>query len=100
MMGSKAGVYAVVALVLGFVLISVIPSSLEELGGGKRAILPPRASVDENQKFGLGESQDLETLGPERLSAGISDGAMAFGIWIFDLFIALGIYLILKRRLN
>lgn len=99
-MGSKTGVYAVVALVLGFVLISVVPSSLEDLGRGGLAIHPPRASVDENQKFGLGEGQDLDSVGTERLSAGISDGAMAFGIWIFDLLVALGIYLILKRRLS
>lgn len=99
-MGPKAGVYAVVALVLGFVLISVVPSSLVDLGEGKQSIPPPRASVEENQKFGLGESQDLDSVESELNSVSIFDGAMAFGIWIVDLFIALGIYLILKSRLN
>jgi len=100
MMGSKAGIYAFVALVLGFVLISVVPSSLVDLGEGKRSISPPRASVDDNEKFGLGESQGLEAVESELNSASILDGAMALGIWIVDIFIALGIYLILKRLLN
>ena len=104
-MESKSAVYAVLAVAIGYLLISVVPNRLEDLGGGKP---PIRAPAEE--AFGLGDEESksiesaeeglrIESAEPRFSTGGVWGGAYALGLWVVNLLIALGAYLVVKRRL-
>lgn len=110
----KAFVYAMLAVTFGYLLISVAPSRLVDLGGRPPAIMAP---AEEPSKFGVDEEaskgfegdeheeiaeEDQALIGTEPgLSAGgFWDGAYAVGMWMVDVMLALGVYLAVKRRLS
>lgn len=94
MMESKAVIYAVLAVAIGYLLISVVPNRLT-------AIQEEPSRSDREEVFGLEEKPSIK--GPEPLpptQRGVWDVAQALGIWIVDLMIALGVYFAVKRRLS
>ena len=97
MMESKVAVYAVLAVALGYLLISVVPNRLVDLGGETPPIPAP---AEEVYGFGDEERQAIKGVEPRLSTGGMWDGAFALGIWMVDLLIALGVYLAVKRRLS
>jgi len=103
-MESKAVVYAVLAVALGYLLISAVPNQLVTLGGEKGLVTieeetqraPPESlelSGEKAQTYG-----DLETQPPP--PKGLWREAAAIGVWIIDLLIALGAYFAARRWLS
>jgi len=93
MMESKAIIYAVLAVALGYLLISVVPSRL--------AAVPEENLRSEREAFSLAEAPPVagsEAQPPPE--SGIWSITQTLGVWIVDLMIALGVYLIVKRRLS
>lgn len=95
-MESKAAVYAVLAVALGYLLISVVPNRLVDLEGETPPLPAPAEEV-----YGLDDEKRLATKGvePQVSRGGVWGWAFAFGVWMVDLLIALGIYFAVKRRL-
>jgi len=117
MMESKAVIYAVIAVALGYILISAVPDRLASLqgvmqrGGAKdmeSLVLEEPESTDSESRDALDES--ISTLSDELTAdiaeleiaapGGVWDGAIALGVWMINLMIALSVYFIVKRRLS
>ena len=117
MMESKAVIYAVIAVALGYILISAVPDRLASL----QRVTQPRGA-EEMESLVLEEPESTESESRDALDESISalsedltadvaelekaaprgvwDGAIALGVWMINLMIALGVYFIVKRRLS
>ena len=94
MMESKAIIYAVLAVALGYLLISVVPSRLA-------AVPEENLRSERGDAFSLAEAPPVagsEAQPPPE--SGIWSITQTLGVWIVDLMIALGVYLVVKRRLS
>ncbi len=130
MMNSKAVLYAVFAVALGYLLISVVPTKLSppespmltERAFSTESGEPPQPAPDESiegipdtAKEDLGEvesdiagnasSSSAAEAAKEAAEAAKSAAAplsnfLGYMLWIADLFIALGVYVVAKRRLT
>lgn len=96
-MESKTVLYVVLAVFLGYFLISDIPSRLASLPEETPRSVPEEVlGLDLEEPLAKGLEPPL--LGPA--SRGVWDGAVALGIWIVDLMVALGVYFVVKRRIS
>lgn len=95
MMTSRAVVYAVLAVALGYLLISIIPATLIP---HEKEILRPS-----DEKSPLAEAPGESTFKRSeetQIGKGVTwNEALKFSFLIIDLLIALGIYFIARRRL-
>ena len=115
-MKSKAVVYTVLAVALGYFLISAVPDQLEtfqgvrQRGGAKETegltVEVPETTGSDSKAL-LDESisslDSAITEGTETEEAaigGVRDGAVTVGLWMINLMIALAVYFIVKRRLS
>jgi len=108
----KATVYAVLAVALGYLLISIAPSRLADLGRPQALTAPAGEpsgfGVEEAPKSVEGDrsqesAEGVQSLGdaePGLSAGGLWDGAYAVGMWMVDLMLALGVYLAVRRRLS
>jgi len=94
-MNSKMTVYMVVAVALGYLLVSTVPATL----------MPPRMeamrSPTEDEPV-LGAKPEMDIQESEAVLTGpptVWDGVSQIGFWFLDLLIAFGVYFIAKRRL-
>jgi hypothetical protein len=101
-MNTKVFTYAVLAIALGYLLTSVLPSALVPemppvlLENGEEPLI--REATPESESEMLGE-QDL---GEEEQTLDVVrsvDDIFQYGYLVLDLFIALGIYFVARRRL-
>ena len=115
-MKSKAVVYTVLAVALGYFLISAVPDQMETLQGVRQrggsveseslAVEAPESTVKSEAEpdelaSGLSEAVTADIAEPEEVAlGGVRDGAVAIGVWVINLMIALGVYFIVKRRLS
>jgi hypothetical protein len=93
-MNSKITVYMVVAVALGYLLVSTVPNTL----------MPPRMeelrSPTEDEQI-LGAKPKMEIQGSETKLLGqptIWDSVSQIGFWLVDLLIAFGVYFIARRK--
>ena len=116
---SKMFVYAVIAVALGYLLVSTVPEQLAALQGETmRAVTEPKITGEETERL----SEEVEPLNEEtydaaksaadaakaaaeeaEVTAGLSKGvdiAATISLWTVNLLIALGVYFIAKRRLS
>jgi len=117
MMESKAVIYTVLAIALGYFLISAVPERLEALqgmnlrGGAEEmegiVVEAPKSTDSESLAApdeavsSLGDDVIAESAEPEEVAlGGVREGALALGVWMINLMIALGVYFIVKRRLS
>lgn len=116
MMNSRAMVYAVFAVAVGYLLISAVPGELslmvgpsvraaggeEMLGGGELVTAPPPGgeppgTLEEAPEM-QGESADSTKSPTEAMrGAGWLDPT-TYGYFFVDLLIALGVYMVAKRH--
>ena len=126
-MESKTLVYAVLAISLGYLLVSVVPSQLTppmygESAGDPEMLQAPRPKPEDDSSEivtapsteGDGtfskdaaetqeDSSAARASSDEALAAGGSSGNLVvsvFGTWSFNLIIALGVYFIARRRFS
>lgn len=117
MMQSKAVVYTVLAVALGYFLISTVPDRLETLQGMRQrggaveseslAVEAPESNdsktlsaIDESVSS-LRDSVTVDETETEKVAfGGVRDGAITVGLWMVNLTIALAVYFIVKRRLS
>lgn len=99
-MNTKVLTYAVLAVALGYLLTSVVPSALVPetppvfLESGEEPLI--REAPPESESEVLGD-QDLGAEGQDVVRS--VDDVFQYGYLVLDLFIALGIYFIARRRL-
>jgi len=104
-MREKATVYILLAITFGYVLTSVVPSTLFPEEKQSFALKENSATVEEEIFPEVEEpaltldvqgarSNDAES----RTSAQASQGIWQYGVWIFDLLIALAVYFVAKRK--
>lgn len=116
-MGNKALVYAVLAISLGYLLVSAVPSQLAppmfgesiedtellKAPGLERAEAPTEgATVPATDPDGM-FSRDAASAQSAASAAESGSGNLAisvFGTWGFNLVIALGVYFIARRRFS
>jgi hypothetical protein len=95
-METRLVTYAVLAIAIGFALVSVLPMQLETLGGGQRSAQesPVEGAIKLN-------SQDAQVQGsaPEQFSAAQPAEPFTLGVFAVDLLIAVAVYFVAKRRL-
>jgi hypothetical protein len=93
-METRLVTYAVLAIAIGFALVSVLPMQLETFGGGQRSA--QESPVEGTIKL---NSQDAQVQGsaPEQFS-GQSAEQFTFGVFAIDLLIAVAVYFVAKRR--
>jgi len=117
MMESKVVIYTVIAVALGYLLISAVPDRLASLQRVTRprgaedmesVVVEEKESTESESRVAPDESisafgdeltaevSELEKAAP----GGVWDGAIALGVWMINLMIALGVYFIVKRRLS
>jgi hypothetical protein len=126
-MENKAIVYAVLAISLGYLLVSAVPSQLAppmfgEPAGDSEMLRAPgpehveaptesaSAPATESDKTfsgdaatAQGDATAAEGTSDEALAAGGGSGPLVvsvFGTWSVNLFIALGVYFIARRRFS
>lgn len=93
-MNSKVVVYAVLAVALGYFLISTAPAIMTP------PEREPTFAGDEGKPL-LGAPEESDIRGPEDQPSKknqIWNEAFQFSVWIINLFIALGVYMVAKRR--
>jgi len=96
MMVPKTAVYAVLAVALGYLLVSAVPNRLATMQRGTRPLPEGR-----DEAYGLrGEAAGSRKGVEPQLSPSSSGGVLALGLWMVDLLIALGVYFVVKRRLS
>lgn len=93
-MHTKITVYAVLAIALGYLLVSIVPGGLipkgeEVLYADEGARLPQK----DKQAAGI---EDFEA--PKTTKRGFWYEASQFSVWIINLMIALGVYFVARRR--
>ncbi len=99
-MNTKVFTYAVLAVALGYLLTSVVPSALVPetppvfLESGEEPLIKEATPESESEVLGV---PDLDAEGKEVVPS--LDDALQYGYLVLDLFIALGIYFIARRRL-
>ena len=116
-MKSKAVVYTVLAVALGYFLISAVPDQMETLQGVRQrggsveseslSVEVPESTdskspsaLDESVSI-LEDSVTVEEIETEKVAlGGVRDGAITVGLWMTNLMIALAVYFIVKRRLS
>jgi hypothetical protein len=112
MMESKAVVYAVLAVAIGYLLVSAVPNRLTALRGDSIRSIPEEikspeveGSVTDNESLkAYGEetapSEDKTTGGsePELVAHRGGNWVNVLGVWFINLFIALGIYFTIRHR--
>jgi hypothetical protein len=114
-MESKAVVYTVLAVAIGYLLVSAVPDRLTALRGdsirsGSKATKSPEVdeSLTDNESM---KAYGEETVAGEDKTTGVSepeqvahrggwDWANVLGIWFINLIIALGAYFAIKHRLS
>jgi hypothetical protein len=98
-MGSKTAVYAILAVALGYILISTVPDQIVVVEEGSQ---PVRAVPEKAE--GLATESDTFTDEKMHLPSSSSftlwDGAYTIGLWIINLLLALGVYFLVKRRIS
>jgi hypothetical protein len=124
-MENKVLVYAVLAISLGFLLVSEVPNQLAppmfgEPAGDSEILRAPGQEIAEapadsiaapagepNEKFSAdaataqGDASTARGASEEALAAGGGSGNLmisVFGTWGFNLIVALGVYFIARRR--
>jgi len=99
MMGSKTAVYAVLAVALGYVLISAVPDQIVAV---RERSQPVQAVPEEAKGLASGELDTFAGEKPPPLPSGFNlwDGASLLGLWLVNLLVALGVYFLVKRRLS
>jgi hypothetical protein len=114
MMESKAVVYAVLAVAIGYLLVSAVPNRLTALRGDSIRSIPEEIQspevegivTDKESLKSYGEetsaSKDETTGGlePELVSNRGGAWVNVLGVWFVNLSIALGIYFAVKHRLS
>jgi hypothetical protein len=99
-MNTKVFTYAVLAVALGYLLTSVVPSALVPetpsvfLESGEEPLIREVPPESESEVLGV---PDLDAEGKEVVRS--LDDTLQYGYLVLDLFIALGIYFIARRRL-
>lgn len=94
-MNSKMTVYMVVAVALGYLLVSTVPNTL----------MPPRmealrSPTEDEQILGAKPEMEVQESEAKLLSQPtIRDSVSQIGFWLVDLLIAFGVYFIARRRL-
>jgi len=118
-MENKVLVYAVLAISLGFLLVSEVPNQLAppmfgEPAGDSEILRAPGQEIAEvpadsiatpagepNEKFSADSAAAQGDASEEALAAGGGSGNLmisVFGTWGFNLIVALGVYFIARRR--
>jgi len=104
-MRKKATVYILLAISFGYLLTSVVPSALFPEERQSFALKENSATVEEETFSEIEEpASTLDTqaarsiAAEERTSIQVSQGIWQYGVWIFDLLIALAVYFVAKRR--
>ena len=113
-MENKALVYAVLAISLGYLLVSAVPSKLAPpmyAGSGDDSDLfrspvqesaePPEESAAAAADSSQGDMLSSESVQGKRLDAGSGSGNLivsVFGTWSVNLLVALSVYFFAKRR--
>lgn len=115
-MESKVVVYAVLAVALGYLLVSAVPDRLaalrgvtqrggaeemESLGAEEAAPGEESLGVPDEVKGEISELETAEGVEPELATPrGGWDTAVSLGVWVINLMLALGVYFVVKRRLS
>lgn len=116
-MKSKALVYTVLAVALGYFLISAVPNQMETLQGVRQlrgSVESESLSVEAPESTGskspsaldesvsvLRDSVTVEEFEIEKAPlGGVREGAVTVGLWMTNLMIALAVYFLVKRRLS
>lgn len=101
-MTSKATVYIVLAVAIGYLLVSSFPIRFETM-----TTKEVKQLGDTNRSYGFssgGEqakgSEEDRLLAPEVTASGAWDWSTLLGFLVVDLSIALGVYFIVKRHLS
>ncbi|MCW3978866.1 MAG: hypothetical protein NWF12_03895 [Candidatus Bathyarchaeota archaeon] len=93
-MYQKMTVYTVLAVALGYLLISTVPSAITPLEGEMLA------TAEEDEIFSAPQPEagvrEPDSLAAEEKSA--LNEAFQYSVLIIDLLIALGVYIVAKRR--
>ena len=104
-MREKATVYILLAITFGYVLTSVVPSTLFPEERQSFALKENSATVEDEIFSEVEEpASTLDAQGARsndaeaRTSAQASQGIWQYGVWIFDLLIALTVYFVAKRK--
>lgn len=104
-MRKKATVYILLAIMFGYVLTSVVPSTLFPEEKQSFALKENSATVEEEIFSEIEEpASTLDTQAERSIAAEARTSVQAFqgiwqyGIWIFDLLIALVVYFVAKRK--
>ena len=98
-MGSKTAIYAVLAVALGYIMISAIP---DQIGVVEEGSQPVRAGPEKAESL----AAESDTFADEKMHLPASpsftlwDGAYTIGLWIVNLLLALGVYFLVKRRIS
>lgn len=94
-MESRTPIYIVLAVVLGYLLISAVP---------ERFTGPEEEAVREDAEKLYGMETDAPQIEGSASDLSSTRGALNivsdYGIWLVDLIVALGVYFIAKRRLT
>jgi len=93
---SKAMIYAVVAIALGYALVSAVPYRFETITTKEVAL---RFAANESLRLGSIDELTVKPA-PEAYAGGVGDWTITVGAVSADLLIALGVYFIVKRRLS
>ncbi len=104
-MRKKATVYILLAITFGYVLTSVVPSTLFPEERKSFALKENFATVEEETLSEVEEpastldAQGAQSMAAEaRTSAQDSQGIWQYSVWIFDLLIALAVYFVARRK--
>ena len=104
-MRKKATFYILLAITFGYVLTSVVPSTLFPEERQSFALKENSASEKEETLSEIEEPastldiQGAPSIAAEaRTSAQTSQGIWQYSVWIFDLLIALAVYFVAKRK--
>jgi hypothetical protein len=113
-MENKALLYTVLAISLGYLLVSAVPSRLappmyaESVDDSDLIRSPPPGDVESTTDSAvaaadsaLGDTLSSESVQEERLDAGGGSGNIivsVFGTWSVNLLVALGVYFFARRR--
>ena len=102
---TKVTVYILLAITFGYVLTSVVPSTLFPEERHSFALKEDSAPVEEETLSGIEEpastlgAQGARSMAAEAgTAAQASQGIWQYSVWIFDLLIALTVYFVARRK--
>ena len=108
-MGSKTAIYTVLAVALGYILISAVPDQIAVIEEGsqpelaapeKTESLATESNTLSDRAHGSDAFADEKMHLPAAPSFTLRDGAYTIGVWIINLLLALGVYFLIKRRIS